>query len=115
MPSLPDPSMLSPQNVLDRVRRDVERNTLRARNGIRLAAGTDRPAIGHTPKDVVWRSGRTELWHYRNDDVRLYPQGDRPADRSRWSGDEVDAHGVRCGSRCSTTSDSTAPSAVAVR
>ncbi len=73
MPSLPDPSMLSPQNVLDRVRRDVERNTLRARNGIRLAAGTDRPVIGHTPKDVVWRSGRTELWHYRNDDVRLYP------------------------------------------
>ncbi len=73
MPSLPGPSIPSPQNVLDRVRRDVERNTLRARNGIKLAAGTDRPPIGHTPKDVVWRSGRTELWHYRNDDVRLYP------------------------------------------
>ncbi len=59
--------------MLDRVRRDVERNALRARNGIRLVAGADRPGIGQTPKDVVWQQGRTQLWHYRNDDVRHSP------------------------------------------
>ena len=61
-----------PHSVLKRVRRDVERNVRRARNGIRLATGA-RPGIGCTPKDVVWRRGRTELWHYCNDDVRFTP------------------------------------------
>ncbi len=63
----------SPQAVLDRVRRDVERNALRARNGIRLVAGVDRPGVGCTEKDVVWRHGRSELWHYRNEEVRHSP------------------------------------------
>ena len=62
-----------PHSVLERVRRDVERNALRARNGIRLATGA-RPGIGCTPKDVVWRRGRTELWHYCNDNVRVTPR-----------------------------------------
>jgi polyhydroxyalkanoate synthase len=61
------PTVPSPQTVLDRVRRDVERNALRARNGIKLVAGVDRPGVGLTPKDVVWERGRTQLWHYRND------------------------------------------------
>jgi len=63
---------LDPHSVLERVRRDVERNALRARNGIRLATGAH-PSVGCTPKDVVWRRGRTELWHYRHDDVRFTP------------------------------------------
>jgi polyhydroxyalkanoate synthase len=72
------PTVPSPQTVLDRVRRDVERNALRARNGIKLVAGVDRPGVGQTPKDVVWQRGRTQLWHYRNDPerhggVRLQP------------------------------------------
>jgi polyhydroxyalkanoate synthase subunit PhaC len=67
------PTVPSPQAVLDRVRRDVERNALRARNGIKLVAGVDRPGVGLTPKDVVWRRGRSQLWHYRNDDVRYAP------------------------------------------
>ncbi len=62
------PTVPSPQAVLDRVRRDVERNALRARNGIKLVAGVDRPGVGQTPKDVVWQRGRTQLWHYRNDE-----------------------------------------------
>jgi polyhydroxyalkanoate synthase len=61
------PTVPSPQTVLDRVRRDVERNALRARNGIKLVAGVDRPGVGQTAKDVVWQRGRTQLWHYRND------------------------------------------------
>ena len=51
------PTVPSPQTVLDRVRRDVERNALRARNGIKLVAGVDRPGVGQTPKDVVWAAG----------------------------------------------------------
>jgi polyhydroxyalkanoate synthase subunit PhaC len=54
-----------PSGALDRVRQEVDRNLQRARNGIKLAAGTSRPALGQTPKDIVWRSGRSELWHYR--------------------------------------------------
>lgn len=61
------PTVPSPQTVLDRVRRDVERNALRARNGIKLVAGVDRPGVGQTQKDVVWQRGRCQLWHYRND------------------------------------------------
>jgi polyhydroxyalkanoate synthase len=61
------PTVPSPQTILDRVRRDVERNALRARNGIRLVAGVDRPGVGCSPKDVVWERGRTQLWHYRNE------------------------------------------------
>ena len=60
-------------NVLDRVLLEVERNALRARNGIRMAAGLSRPKLGTTPKDVVWRRGRSELWRYRNDSVRFSP------------------------------------------
>ncbi|MFZ2178596.1 MAG: alpha/beta hydrolase, partial [Rhodococcus sp. (in: high G+C Gram-positive bacteria)] len=60
-------------SIADRVRREVERNALRARNGIRMAAGLSRPEVGQTPKDVVWRQGRSELWRYRNDDVRVSP------------------------------------------
>jgi polyhydroxyalkanoate synthase subunit PhaC len=67
------PTAPSPQTVLDRVRRDVERNALRARNGLKLVGGLDRPGVGLTPKDVVWQRGRTQLWHYRNDDVRHSP------------------------------------------
>ena len=31
------------------------------------------PSWAQTPKDVVWRRGRSELWHYRNDNVRVSP------------------------------------------
>jgi poly[(R)-3-hydroxyalkanoate] polymerase subunit PhaC len=67
------PTVPSPQTILDRVRKDVERNALRARNGIKLAAGVDRPGVGLTPKDVVWQRGRCQLWHYRSDKVRYSP------------------------------------------
>jgi polyhydroxyalkanoate synthase len=60
-------------SAIDRVRKEVERNALRARNGIRVAAGVARPPLGQTPKDVVWRRGRAELWHYHNDNVAIQP------------------------------------------
>jgi len=64
---------LAPADVRSRVERDVQRALQRGRNGLRYAAGTSRPKVGQTPKDVVWRRHKAELWRYRNDDVRLAP------------------------------------------
>src|SRR3954452_22448044 len=63
----------NPADLIARVTRDVERSALRARNGVRYVRGSHRPALGATPKDVVWRHGRAELWRYRNDDIRYGP------------------------------------------
>jgi len=62
-----------PISVVERVRREIERNALRVRNGVRLAAGVSPPGVGQTPKDVVWRSGRTQLWRYRSENVSVSP------------------------------------------
>lgn len=62
-------STATPADVLGRVRRDVGRNLLRARNGVKYVTGIDRPKVGQTPKDVVWSRDKAELWHYRSDQV----------------------------------------------
>ncbi|NMO00904.1 alpha/beta fold hydrolase [Gordonia sp. TBRC 11910] len=66
-------SIPNPTSALDRVRKEIERNALRARNGIKIVAGVSKPNPGASAKDVVWRAGRCELWHYRNDAVTLAP------------------------------------------
>ncbi len=58
-----------PTELVQRVRRDVGRNLLRARNGVKYVTGIDRPKVGQTPKDTVWRRDRAELWHYRSEQV----------------------------------------------
>jgi len=58
-----------PADLVSRVRRDVGRSLLRARNGAKYVAGIDRPQVGTTPKDTVWRRDRAELWRYRSDAV----------------------------------------------
>jgi polyhydroxyalkanoate synthase subunit PhaC len=52
-------------DVARRVRREVERSLLRAKNGIRYV--TSPANVGATPKDVVWQRDRAELWRYRGD------------------------------------------------
>ena len=66
-------ALRAPGELLDRVRQDVERNALRARNGVKLAAGLDRPRLGQSPRDLVWSRGRCQLWRYRSDAVSLSP------------------------------------------
>jgi polyhydroxyalkanoate synthase subunit PhaC len=61
---MPEPSLL------ERVQRDVQRNLLRARNGVKYVAGIDRPKVGSTPKDTVWTRDRASLWRYRSSSVR---------------------------------------------
>jgi polyhydroxyalkanoate synthase len=54
-------------DYVERVQREVRRSILRARNGIRYVSA---PAnVGTTPKDVVWRRDRAELWRYRGGPV----------------------------------------------
>jgi polyhydroxyalkanoate synthase len=64
---------LNPADLIMRIHRDVERSLLRARNGVRYVRGTHRPTVGATPKDVVWRRGKAELWRYRGPGVRYGP------------------------------------------
>jgi polyhydroxyalkanoate synthase len=66
--------MSNAASAIERVRREVERNALRTRNGIKLAAGSvldRRLGVGLSPKQVVWRRGRAELWRYYNGAVTL--------------------------------------------
>jgi polyhydroxyalkanoate synthase len=50
--------------------RDAERSYLRARNGLRYVRGSHRPALGATPKDVVWQRDKAQLWRYRGGRAR---------------------------------------------
>jgi polyhydroxyalkanoate synthase len=67
------PHLSTPIDLAARVGREIERNALRARNGIKLAAGVSRPGVGLTPKEVVWQRGRAQLWRYRNDEIKWSP------------------------------------------
>src|SRR3954469_2184474 len=64
---------LNPGDLVTRLNRDVERSLRRARNGVRYVRGTHRPKLGATPKEVVWKRGKAELWRYRNGTVRYGP------------------------------------------
>jgi polyhydroxyalkanoate synthase len=57
--------------VAARVTREVERSVLRARNGLRYV--TSPTKVGSTPKDVVWRRDRAELWRYHGGPIRYDP------------------------------------------
>lgn len=53
--------------LLDGLRRDVERNLFRARNGIKFATGIGRPETGLTPRKEVWSRGKAVMWRYESD------------------------------------------------
>ena len=56
-----------PADLVGRVRRDVGRNLSRARNGVKYVTGIDRPQVGMTPKETVWRRDKAQLWRYEGD------------------------------------------------
>lgn len=61
-------------DVLGGVRREIERNAIRARNGIKYVAGSEWAPVGPTPSDTVWQSGPARLRRYRRDGpARLHP------------------------------------------
>ena len=65
------PAAVPPGELVDRVRRDTERNMLRVRNGLKHLAGVGRPQLTPTPKETVWAAEKVELWHYPSDRVRF--------------------------------------------
>jgi polyhydroxyalkanoate synthase len=58
-------------SLISRVNRELERSVLRARNGLRYV--TTEAKVGATPKDVVWRRDRAELWRYHGGPIRYDP------------------------------------------
>ena len=61
-------------DTVQRVRREVERNAFRARNGLKYATGNEWAPVELTPSDVVWRQGKVHLRRYRRDTpARLGP------------------------------------------
>ncbi len=61
-----------PTELRTRVTRDLERSILRARNGIRYVRGSHRPKLGVTPKDVIWKRDKAQLWRYRSTAVTVH-------------------------------------------
>ncbi len=65
---------LAAGDILSGVRREVERNAIRARNGIKYVAGAEWAPIGPTPSDTVWHEGKVHLRRYRRETpARLHP------------------------------------------
>src|SRR5580765_3367929 len=66
-------SALSPTDLADRIRRDIGRSVLRAKNGIKFMTGIGRPDVGASPKDTVWTRDKLQLWRYQSEQRRYRP------------------------------------------
>jgi poly[(R)-3-hydroxyalkanoate] polymerase subunit PhaC len=60
-------------DALTVIRREIERNALRARNGLKYLTGARFVRSGTTPRDLVWQQGKSQLWRYRSDRVTRHP------------------------------------------
>jgi polyhydroxyalkanoate synthase subunit PhaC len=59
--------------TLDAIRAEIDRNTRRARNGLKYALGCRFTRTAASPRDVVWKRGKAELWRFRGPEPRLGP------------------------------------------
>ena len=64
---------MNPTEVTLGIGRELERNAVRVRNGIRYALGSEWAPVSPTPKDTVWTQGKAQLWRYRSDNVSFAP------------------------------------------
>jgi polyhydroxyalkanoate synthase len=64
------PTLSPASEAIRRLRHELERNAVRARNGLRYVAGSQWLPPGPTPRDIVWREGKVVLWRYRNTSIR---------------------------------------------
>lgn len=51
--------------ILDGIRRDLERNALRLRNGIKYVGGAEFAPVAPTPSELVWNDGGVQVRRYR--------------------------------------------------
>lgn len=54
-------------SALESVRKEVARNAVRARNGVKYFAGAEFAPPHPTASDVIWREGKAHVRHYRRD------------------------------------------------
>ena len=64
-----------PQDIAAIVTKEVERTITRAQRGIDVLLNRDEPETGKTPRDVIYRRGTMELYHYHpmSDEVYRVP------------------------------------------
>ena len=63
-------AVLQADELVSKLRRDVERSVLRARNGLKLMTGVGKPVTGASPRDAVWSAEKVTLYRYRSEDRR---------------------------------------------
>ena len=51
----------------------LERQVLRARNGLAHLAGTNEPRVATAPRDLVWKLDKGRLWRYRSESRSIRP------------------------------------------
>jgi polyhydroxyalkanoate synthase subunit PhaC len=51
----------------------LERQMLRARNGLAYMMGSNRPVVAQSPRDLIWRRDTARLWRYRSDQRHYRP------------------------------------------
>ncbi|HWT23270.1 MAG TPA: alpha/beta fold hydrolase [Solirubrobacteraceae bacterium] len=51
----------------------LERQVLRARNGLAYLAGAKEPDVAQTPRVLVWKRDKARLWRYRSEERRHRP------------------------------------------
>ena len=61
-------------DILGGIRREVERNAVRARNGIKYVAGSEWAPRGPTASDVIWELDKAHVRRYRRTDAAPYLQ-----------------------------------------
>ena len=57
-------ALVSPAEALARLRREIDRTAVRARNGVKHLSGFSSAAVGQTPSAVVWRRDKVTLHRY---------------------------------------------------
>jgi polyhydroxyalkanoate synthase len=62
-----------PGQLVESLRREAQRSLFRARNGIKIVRGSNPPTVGASPKQVVWRRGKAQLWRYASDERTRQP------------------------------------------
>ena len=55
------------EGIFAGIRKEMQRASLRARNGIKWAAGAEFAPLHPTPSDLIWREGKAQMRHYRRD------------------------------------------------
>lgn len=66
-------AQLSPGDVVASVTRELERNAMRTRNGIRYLTGAEWAPRAPTPSEVIWQQGHVTLRRYLGGSSRVAP------------------------------------------